>query len=427
MAVSTEVATLFLEELARRNIPVKLGQEGGYEIEVNGSKQTIQLENLSRDFARDRDPALVARFVDNVTRAVRIPDWESAKPRIRWSLEPTDAPLEDGIHDTVSDQVALVLVHVSADEKQVMWISESIARQWGQTKETLFATAVENMQRLLAEASVTFEPIEEHKLGILNTKYIAFKAALVFCPGLKTLVEPVLGWPLFVVMPCRDFVYLIPEKDRDILGRVGPVVVKEYSEGGYPLSTEVFELTDNGLRAIAEFQKKPRTEEDEEPDAEEDGMKTIRYRGGTVTFRIPEHWEEEYEEEGGGTFYDADTDAGTFRLSTLLLSSPTPVTTHSARELAAGRAAKESGTLSDLGGGNWLVEYVHEVEEDGEPLTVRYWEITNPVPPKHIRIALFSYSVATDLLDCEDEDVTGELALLAREVRACAFAKVVGA
>ncbi len=425
MAVSAEVATLFLDEMARRNIPVKVGAEGGYEIEMDGGTVTIQLENLSRDFARDPDPERITNFVDTITSSIRVPDWEAARSRIRWATEPTDMPLDDALHDKVSDQAAVVLVHVSDDETQVMWVSESTAKKWGQTKEALFAVAADNMRRLLTTATVTFTPVEEHKLGMLNTEYSAFKAALVFCPGLRELAEPVLGWPLFVVMPCRDFVFLIPAKDQVILGRVGPVVVREYGESAYPLCTEVFELTDSGLRAIGEFQKPERTEEDEDEPAESaDGMKTIRYRGGVVTFRIPAHWEEEYEDEGGGTFYDEDLDAGTFRLSTILAKSKSPVTTHTARERAEQRAAKESGTATDLGGGNWMVEYVHEVEEDGEPLTVRYWEITNPVPPNHVRIALFSYSVRTELLD--DGDVIDEIETLAREVRACTFAAEVG-
>jgi|GEM_PF-541449 len=426
MAVSAEVATLFLDELARRNIPVKLGEDGGYEIKVDDITATIQLENVSRDFARDRDPDRIKTFVETILKQLQIPEWETARPRIRWSLEPTDMPLEDAIHDRISDQVALILVHVSTDETQVMWVSETMARKWGQSKETLFDAAVENMQRLLVEASIEFEEIEEHKLGMLNTKYIAFKAALVFCPGFKVIAEPVLGWPLFVVMPCRDFVYLIPERDQDILGRVGQVVVREFNESAYPLCTEVFELTDTGLRAIGEFQKPPQDDENEEPEVDEDGMKTIHYRGGVVNFRIPAHWVEEYEDEGGGTFYDEDLDTGTFRLSVILLKSQEPVTIHSARKVADMRVAKESGTLTELREGNCLVEYVHEVEEDREPLTIRYWEIANPVPPNHIRVALFSYTVRTELIEDEDGEVADELAMLAEEVRACTFASVVG-
>src|SRR5262249_18020878 len=55
MAVSAEVATLFLEELARRNIPVSVNDEGYYVIERGGLTLTINLENVSRDFEEDRD------------------------------------------------------------------------------------------------------------------------------------------------------------------------------------------------------------------------------------------------------------------------------------------------------------------------------------------------------------------------------------
>ena len=429
MSVSAEVATLFLEEMARRDIPVKIGESGGYQVELRGNTSTISLDNLSRDFARDPDPERVVRFVDVITRGVSVPDWEAARPRIRWALEPADMPLGDALHDKVSDQVALVLVHVSPDEMEVMWVNGHTAGLWGQTKESLLAVAEENMAALLAEAHVPVEPIDEYRLGMLHTEYTAFKAALVFSPALKTIAEPVLGWPILAVMPCRDFVYLIPQWDQELLGRVGAVVVKEYTDGGYPLCTEVFEVTDDGVRATGAFQKAPRAEGDE-PDEEEDadGMKTVRYRGGVVVFRLPAHWEEEYEEEGGGTFFDEDVDTGTLRLSTILAKSKSPVTTHTARDMATKRAKAEAGEVADLGDGNWLTTYTqtHVATADDPPLTVRYWEIVNPVPPSHHRVALFSYSVRTELVEGEDDDVATELEMLDRELRACAFAPEVG-
>ena len=47
----------------------------------------------------------------------------------------------------------------------------------------------------------------------------------------------------------------------------------------------------------------------------------------------------------------------------------------------------------DLGRGNCMITYVHEAEEDGEPIRVHYWQIANPVPPQHVRVALFSFTV----------------------------------
>lgn len=421
MAISPEVATLFLDELAHRNIPVKVGADGGYEIELDGLTATIHLDNLSRDFAHDRDAGRVTRFVDSITRQIRVPDWDAARPRIRWALEPADMPLDDTMHDKVSDQVALVLVHVSETEMEIMWVLSSMAEGWGQTKESLMSVAVENMHTILAETRIDVEPIDEHKLGMVNTELVAFKAALLFCPGLKAIVEPVLGWPVFVVLPCRDFVYLIPQQDQELLGRVGPVVVREYHDSGYPLCTEVFEITDEGARAIGEFQKAPQPEQ--EPDGD---LKTIRYRGGVVCFRIPAHWEEEYQDEGGGTFYDEDSDSGTLRLNTIVAKSQTPVTTRDAQAMAEKRAAVESGTLEELDGGNYLVSYTQTVEEDDDELTIRYWEIVNPVPPDHIRVALFSFTMLSELYDQQDEQTLTDLDLLERELRACQFAPEIG-
>lgn len=425
MPVSSEVATLFLDEMKRRNVPVTLGPNGEYHVESGTTRLTVSLENLSRDFERDRDVGRIASFVDSVTRQLDEPNWEAARPRVRWSPESRDMRLdENALFDIVSDQVALVLVLVSSSETEIQWVSPALAGRWGQTKASLFAAATENMHRLLAEAAIEAEPLEQFQLGMLSTEYTAFKAALVFCPGLKEAAEPTLGWPLLAVMPCRDFVYLIRDQDRDLLGRLGPTVVREHAESGYPLSTEVFELTDAGVRAVGAFQPGPTAAAAEEPT---DGLKTIRYRGGVVTFRIPEDWEEEYEDEGGGTFYPDYDDSGTLRLSLLLFKTAEPVTNHTARERAEWRLTKEEGAkAAALADGNWMVTYTHQTEEGGDDLTVHYWELLNPVPPNHLRMAVFSFTGLTDRLEDPDGDVSQDLRLLEQLIPACQFAREIG-
>jgi hypothetical protein len=51
-------------------------------------------------------------------------------------------------------------------------------------------------------------------------------------------------------------------------------------------------------------------------------MKTIAYRGGVITFRVPSTWKEEYQPEGGGTFYDPRPGSGTLRLNFMTLKAP---------------------------------------------------------------------------------------------------------
>jgi hypothetical protein len=219
----------------------------------------------------------------------------------------------------LSDKVSLVLVYVDPSDTQIRWLTAADADKWNKTRADLMAAAQENIDRILRQTKIETAPIEEHQLGMLSNELVAFKAALLICPNLKEMVEPVLGWPLFAVMPCRDFVYLLNQKDRPLLGRMGQVVVREYQKSGYPISTEVFEITDQCIRAIGDYQSAP----EQAPMPDQDGMKTIRYRGGIVTFRIPAHWTEEYEEEGGGIFYNEDNDSGTLRLNVLTFASKT--------------------------------------------------------------------------------------------------------
>ena len=72
-----------------------------------------------------------------------------------------------------------------------------------------------------------------------STEETPFKASLILSPAFRELVSPKLGWPVFVVVPCRDFAYVISGEDRDLLGRLGGVVVKEYQNSGYPITKDV--------------------------------------------------------------------------------------------------------------------------------------------------------------------------------------------
>jgi hypothetical protein len=317
MLVSAAVATLFLDELARRNIEAKLDDEGNYTLDVCGLSIKVSLENVSRDFERNRNPDRIVTFVDSITSPLLLPDWQEAKARVRWQPEPSDHKFGDTLRDAVSDKISLVLVYVDPSETQIRWLTAADAEKWNKTGADLMAAAQENMDRILRQTKIETAPIEEHQLGMLNNELVAFKAALLISPNLKEVVEPVLGWPLFAVMPCRDFVYLLNQKDQPLLGRMGQVVMREYQKSSYPISTEVFEITDQCIRAIGDYQPAP----EQAPMPDRDGMKTIRYRGGIVTFRIPAHWTEEYKEEGGGIFYDEDNDSGTLHLSVLTFAS----------------------------------------------------------------------------------------------------------
>ena len=155
-------------------------------------------------------------------------------------------------------------------------------------------------------------------------------------------------------------------------------------------------------------------------------LKIINYRGGVVRFRIPTDWEEEYEEDGGGTFYQARSDSGTLRLNILTFEAPadTPVAHDAEVEMLAPDATKFTTEVVRLRDGVAMIGYDEPSEERGERLMIRYWRILQVVPPDHVRIAVFSYALLNKQFT--DPAYIAELELLDREIRAAEFSSELG-
>lgn len=116
--------------------------------------------------------------------------------------------------------------------------------------------------------------------------------------------------------------------------------------------------------------------------------KPVVYRGGLVSFRIPENWREEYDPEGGGTFYEDKPDSGTLRLNVLSFEKKTALTLKDAtRELFAGQPHEV------LPCGLPMRHYVKETEERGTALRLYRWEVLIPVSPKQWRLACFTHTI----------------------------------
>lgn len=57
----------------------------------------------------------------------------------------------------------------------------------------------------------------------------------------------------FRVIPARNFLYLWSATEKGFVNRLGGVVVREFEASPYPISRDVFEVTDEGQRAIGQF------------------------------------------------------------------------------------------------------------------------------------------------------------------------------
>lgn len=249
------VLELFVKALAAKRLTVTRALEDGrYLVDIAGTPATISLDNVRRDYARDHDPEAIVRFVDAIIQAIcgELPPWSEAKSGLRLQAETAGQDWGDTLHEAVSDQFHRVLVYESPDRRTITWVTRGSLKEWGVSFEEVEAAASANMGALLKATPIELKKIEPYTLGLLVTPSV-FKAALIFSPNLREVCEPVLGWPLLAVIPCRDFAFLFAASDDGIVERLGSTVVKEYRGSGYPITTEVLRIDDAGIEAIGEY------------------------------------------------------------------------------------------------------------------------------------------------------------------------------
>jgi uncharacterized protein YtpQ (UPF0354 family) len=250
--MSDPVAALFEQELKRRGVQCRFDEkEQRYRVQHRGRELLISLDNLARDYDRERDEGCVASFVDNLLSVyVEEQPWEDVQSSILFTLEPSDyaepLPLRTPISDRVDRVPAVVRV------SRISFITPALVNNWQVSLAEVEATASRNMAAALAAAKLEHSEIDGMRLGFLGTE-LPIKAALILAPNLREVVSPVLGWPLCAVIPDRDFLYLWASRHRGFLDRVGRTVVKEFTTAPYPITTEVFEISDDGIKAIGAY------------------------------------------------------------------------------------------------------------------------------------------------------------------------------
>ncbi len=249
-----DLKTLFESQLAARGLEFALLDETRYEIVSESGPISVSLENLSRQFRRDQDAKAINRFLNSILSGrTPLPGWQQARKSIFPILE--DSALEVGdnaLAKPVSEKTQLILVYFNREAGLIRFLHRADAAVWGISEKERWNSAESSLDAIMQKVTVSYLDANGLKLGVIETSE-PLKASLIRAPSLRRQVEEKLGWPIFAVAPSRDFVFLIGKPDADELGRVGASVVKEFRTAEYPLSTEVWEVSDSGIEVIGAF------------------------------------------------------------------------------------------------------------------------------------------------------------------------------
>lgn len=256
MLTRGDVRKRFEAELRSRGASLVATVDGRYQVTADGGISVlVSLENLERDVVRDGKTEAISNFVDRVLSRTGARSWSEASHSIYMSAEPSNYEFGDTIRSPVSHGVSLVLTLFDVDRHTIEWVTPGHLKQWGVSQAAVELAARENLDGLLKGRTLKVDEVGGRKLGMvpLHSSYSPYKASVIFAPGFRQFVEPQLGWPVLAVTPCRDFIYLFAEGDFDLVGRAGRVVLEEYENSPYPITTEVWKISDAGVEAIGKL------------------------------------------------------------------------------------------------------------------------------------------------------------------------------
>jgi hypothetical protein len=247
-----DVPKLFELELAQRGVGFTRRVDGTYLVIANAAEFSISLHNLQRNVERDGTAQSVVHFVDHVLIGAprTAPAWQDVSQFLLFSAESTDQDLSTAIANPISKQVAQVLTFTDAQQSGVTRVTAAMCADWQVSTEQALAAAARNQNELLRGIQMELSEVAGEQLGMVPIDS-PYKASVIFAPAFKQFVAT-LGWPVNVVIPCRDFIYVVAEGSA-LLGRLGSTVVHEYRSSGYAISTEVLHVGDDGVRALGCF------------------------------------------------------------------------------------------------------------------------------------------------------------------------------
>ena len=217
-------------------------------------KLKISLDNVRRNYERDNDEIHISDLVQTlISHAFELPtDWTTVKDDIYISLLPNDYDFDNTPFKSISDEFSKVYIYVGQGD--FTWVSKNDLATWNVTEADLNDQANNNANNLLKQTEIAFETIEDRKLGRIENGNPALKGALLFATDMNEKVERDFGFPFYTVIPARDFCYIFSEEDFDFFAqRIGKVVVNEYNQSGYPITTEILKFTSEGPEAVGKY------------------------------------------------------------------------------------------------------------------------------------------------------------------------------
>ncbi|MFB9080495.1 hypothetical protein ACFFLS_20385 [Flavobacterium procerum] len=244
----------FKNQLEKNGLIIQSIDEDGFiYVNIGETDLKVSLENVRRNYERDFDERHITNLVEVIVQhSFNSEDWEQVKDKIYLQFVPNDFEFENIINEKVTNEFSKVFALNL--NNGFSFITNDDLSDWKIDSVELEKQADFNLGMLLDKVKIEFEDIENHKLGMVNINEVSLKSSCLFSSKMKNLVENNIGFPFYAVIPVSDFCYIFAEEDFEYFSqRLGSVVLDEYNNSGYPITTEILRFSEAGVEAIGKY------------------------------------------------------------------------------------------------------------------------------------------------------------------------------
>jgi hypothetical protein len=254
MLESDPIFNLFQSAIAKHGFTIDcVLEDGRVRIMHDETEFKISLDNARKDYEANGNVNTLNNLVEALAGYTdKLPDWEEASATLLPIIVPADMDVGDAPVQQLTDNTLVVVVRNLPD--QIVWVQADHLADWQQSAQMLFETAYQNLNSLLDHAEVRPATMNEHPYGIVLAEQSHLDSSLPIAASFKTLVESQFGWPVYVIMPARDLCIVFSEEQEGFFSQsLGNTVVEEFTTSPYPVTRELFKISDGGIEAVGHF------------------------------------------------------------------------------------------------------------------------------------------------------------------------------
>ncbi|MEL6329007.1 MAG: DUF1444 family protein [Planctomycetota bacterium] len=232
---------------------------GPRELLVNGRR--LDLDNLSRMVAHEpaRGQEIVEHFLDQLFSgdALDLADMplEFARPRIMPRVQPL------GIFEHLNREMVAhvpyvndtVIVFVTDLPQMTVSITTDQVVRWGVSMDDLDEIARDNLADYSPDLDLRIVESREGGRAVIIAEQDGYDAARLLLDDIYFRLAPKLGGDFLVATPARDMLVAISQGPPQFVDRIRQRVVDDHQRLPYPISSEFFYVTRDGVAGTRAF------------------------------------------------------------------------------------------------------------------------------------------------------------------------------